>query len=662
MTNLSIRKLEMKKETAGFFIGAIILLISSVLAILFVHKQFAGYDLSPIIDLSWRLANHQTPGVDFINTMPPLFIILVKLISWGNLHWVDLTIINIIASIGTFLFLYIVSDHREESVWWGLFIAIILAMPLVYTNHIWPSTLAQLSGIMFFYAVYVAMNSNRLSAKTLLSIFFASGVLAISKQNVALPMILTVVVFLFFLKRRDRFTLIIFILFGTVSGVVLSMLYLGYSFHSFLYTYYAVLGRAKVDAEMLIFLARFESHYPLALIMLGISVFSLYTIYKKNSGISDVNKIYFLLILAISFIPIYSDCDAKMNNISLPLFILTTGIFSSLQISVDVDTSQRHHYQITLRIVTTFVLLLMIYALSVLFGYLRERMIQTGPFAGIDENIVIDQGYFGGLRTGNLFSGVLKEMALAKKEFPHQKIFFGPRMEFGYLYTKSPSPLGLSLWWHPGTSYSMDDEKKVIEHFIQAKFDVLIFPKVEKFRIPGDILNFIADHYWLNPKYRYIDLYRKTNTNSALAYYDKGNAYAKLGQYKQAIECYNQAIHINPDYAHAHYLRGIVYLEPGQYQKAIQDFSETIRIQPDYISAYYDRGRAYAKTGQYQQAIRDYDETIHLKPDHADAYNNRGAIFLNLGNRERGCLDARKACELGNCKILNIAERSRVCR
>jgi tetratricopeptide (TPR) repeat protein len=240
-------------------------------------------------------------------------------------------------------------------------------------------------------------------------------------------------------------------------------------------------------------------------------------------------------------------------------------------------------------------------------------------------------------------------------------------MEFGYLCTKSQSPHGMPLWWHSGTSYGMFDEKKIVENFIQAKFDILIFLKVfphekdARRGMPQEIQNFIAENYWLDDKYQYIDLYRKAKSNSALSYYGRGNTYARLGQYKLAIEYYNKAIRINPNYANAYYIRGIIHLESGQYQKAVQDLSETIRIKPDYISSYYNRGIAYSKTRRYQLAIKDYSEAIRLDSDYADAYNNRGAVYLNLGNNELGCLDARKACELGNCKILKVADSTGVC-
>lgn len=511
MTNLKILKNKINSGNAGFLIGAMVLLASSVLAIVFVHKQFAGYDLSPIIDLSWRLANNQIPGADFINTMPALFIIFIKFISWGNLRWVDLTITNIIAVNGTFLFLYLMFDHREESILKGLFIAIILALPLVYTNHIWPSSLAQLSGIIFFYSVYVAINSNHLKTKVLLSILLASGFLAISKQNVALPMILTVVVFIFYLKRQNKVTLISLILIGAVSGVVLSMLYLGYSFDSFLYTYSAVLGRAKVSKDHLNVIVNIGSHGPLLFLTLGLGILFLYCIYEKNSKTSNINKIYFLLILAISLIPIITDLDCKINNVSLPLFIFTTGIFSPIRMSVNNSISQQHYQYYTPRILINFVFLLAIYFLSFLGGYSRESMMERGKFSFYEgpANVIIDQGYFSGLRTGNRLSMVLKEIALAKNEFSHQKIFFGPNLEFGYVYTKSPSPHGMPLWWHPGTSYGLFDEKNIIDNFIQARFDVLIFLKDNWFGLSTEMLYVIDNNYSKYDKYQYIEVYRK---------------------------------------------------------------------------------------------------------------------------------------------------------
>ena len=43
----------------------------------------------------------------------------------------------------------------------------------------------------------------------------------------------------------------------------------------------------------------------------------------------------------------------------------------------------------------------------------------------------------------------------------------------------------------------------------------------------------------------------------------------------------------------------------GQYDNAIEDFNKAIALDPNYVSAYINRGAAYGKKGQYDNAIED---------------------------------------------------------
>ena len=149
--------------------------------------------------------------------------------------------------------------------------------------------------------------------------------------------------------------------------------------------------------------------------------------------------------------------------------------------------------------------------------------------------------------------------------------------------------------------------------------------------------------------------------NDETYYYNRGVAYANLGQYQPAIKDYNQAILLKPDYADAFYNRGTINSEIGQYQRALSDFNEVIRLNPNEADAYHGRGFAYDKLGQYQRALDDYTQTIRLRPYYVKAYINRGINYLSQGNNQIGCYDAQKACALGNCKLLEMAKGKRVC-
>jgi protein O-mannosyl-transferase len=154
----------------------------------------------------------------------------------------------------------------------------------------------------------------------------------------------------------------------------------------------------------------------------------------------------------------------------------------------------------------------------------------------------------------------------------------------------------------------------------------------------------------------------KDNTLLIMMHNNLASSLDKEGKISEAIYHYNEAILLQPDYAHAYNKRGGLYVRLGQYQLAIKDYNEAIRLKPDDASAYNNRGITYDRLGQYQLAIKDYNEAIRIKPDYPLAYKNRGLSYFRQGSNELGCRDAQKACELGDCKLLELAKGRGDCR
>ena len=124
------------------------------------------------------------------------------------------------------------------------------------------------------------------------------------------------------------------------------------------------------------------------------------------------------------------------------------------------------------------------------------------------------------------------------------------------------------------------------------------------------------------------------NPNDDDAYYNRGIAYHKLGQYKRAIQDFNKVIQLNPDDNFVYHSRGKSYLKLGQYKLAIQDFNKAIK-QKHYVIhsiAYGSRGEAYSKLGQYKQAVKDYNKAIELGADFPETYHNCRLAYKALGN------------------------------
>jgi tetratricopeptide (TPR) repeat protein len=146
-----------------------------------------------------------------------------------------------------------------------------------------------------------------------------------------------------------------------------------------------------------------------------------------------------------------------------------------------------------------------------------------------------------------------------------------------------------------------------------------------------------------------VDHYNKAiriTPDYAGVYNNRGAAYTKLGQYQLAFEDFNKAIRLKPDYAEGYYNKGIVYTDLGQYKPAIENFDKAIRLRPNYIDAYNNRGTTYYKLAQYQLAIENYNQTIRLKPDDAGAYYNKGIAYTDIGQYQQTIENFNKAIRL----------------
>jgi tetratricopeptide (TPR) repeat protein len=160
----------------------------------------------------------------------------------------------------------------------------------------------------------------------------------------------------------------------------------------------------------------------------------------------------------------------------------------------------------------------------------------------------------------------------------------------------------------------------------------------------------------------------ETRQKLAIDFFNRGNAYVAKDQNDRAIEDFDQAVRLNPNYAMAFVGRGLAYSGKGQYDRAIEDFDHAIRLNPNYAMAFNDRGHAYFSKGvaacrpaslrpcalaiaQYDRAIEDFDQAIRLNPNDAMAawaYSERGSAKSAKGDFAGAAADLAKGTQLLN--------------
>ncbi len=134
--------------------------------------------------------------------------------------------------------------------------------------------------------------------------------------------------------------------------------------------------------------------------------------------------------------------------------------------------------------------------------------------------------------------------------------------------------------------------------------------------------------------------------NLAKVYNNRGAAYRNLGFGELAIDNYNEAMRLKPDYAAAYFNRGVAYNVNGMKERAIADLTRSIQLDSGVANPYYQRGLIYAQQAAYEQALSDFSRAIKLAPCLASAYFDRGRVFESLGDLERAIEDFKRSYAL----------------
>ena len=116
--------------------------------------------------------------------------------------------------------------------------------------------------------------------------------------------------------------------------------------------------------------------------------------------------------------------------------------------------------------------------------------------------------------------------------------------------------------------------------------------------------------------------------------------------FSEAMEHYNEAIKLKPQFAEAYFNRAVANADLEKLEKAIGDYNQAIELRPKFVKAYVNRGNMRTRLGKLEEAVKDFDQALKLSSEHAEAYTNRGYTKTRLGRLEEAIEDYNKAIEL----------------
>lgn len=116
-----------------------------------------------------------------------------------------------------------------------------------------------------------------------------------------------------------------------------------------------------------------------------------------------------------------------------------------------------------------------------------------------------------------------------------------------------------------------------------------------------------------------------------------------------ALQCFAEAVRIDPGNGSAHYGFGNALLMGGRENEAASQFRKAIELLPSYTQAHNNLAIALTNLGQIEPAIAEFRETLRLRPEHAKAHYNLGSLLADRNQMQEA------VAEFGHAKRIAAA-------
>lgn len=137
--------------------------------------------------------------------------------------------------------------------------------------------------------------------------------------------------------------------------------------------------------------------------------------------------------------------------------------------------------------------------------------------------------------------------------------------------------------------------------------------------------------------------------NMAKTYVARGDIYIALGNIEEAKEDYRRSKMLIPAPANPdnRLVLADQYVKRGAYKHALDIYNAILQGDPEHIEALNDRANTYSRLGRFDEAISDFTRITGLAPDFVLAYHNRGVALVQIGKNDRALHDFETACKRG---------------
>jgi tetratricopeptide (TPR) repeat protein len=133
-----------------------------------------------------------------------------------------------------------------------------------------------------------------------------------------------------------------------------------------------------------------------------------------------------------------------------------------------------------------------------------------------------------------------------------------------------------------------------------------------------------------------------TRPDDTNAWFGLGNCYIGLEKPEEAIAAYRQVIRTDPSNANAYYNLGLYYRQLGRYEAAVATFQDALDVDPKHIPSRLEMGEALGQMGRSEEEKQAYTDIIAQAPEFYPAYFRLGLVCNRLGRYDEALAAQKK--------------------
>jgi tetratricopeptide (TPR) repeat protein len=190
--------------------------------------------------------------------------------------------------------------------------------------------------------------------------------------------------------------------------------------------------------------------------------------------------------------------------------------------------------------------------------------------------------------------------------------------------------VGLFAWWMDRLEKPYRDLARVAAAAIVATLALLTWRQ---------------SHLYANK----ITLYEHTlahNPTSWMVLNNLGAEYLAQGRPDDALELYERATVVRPNFHESHANLGLALARVGRSDEAIAQLREAVALQPDSTSDHYNLGQLLVRAGKLDEGVEHLRTVVDLMPDAVRARNNLGVALFTAGRYPEAAAEFEKVLEL----------------